>query len=535
MTLAITDIFTPAPSGVGPNPPPSGSWLATILNNAATIGLTTSAWQAGGIARTIFAITSNMLALEDVNASIMAQGGFLDFAATGTVTFVDPFTGGSITRYVTPDPSAPATWPTSSVPFAGWLDILADSVYNVQRIQATNAAGTITFTNTSGSGTGTFQPGTFHVSNPATGATYSNTVAFSIPVGTSSTTFAADVAGTGSNSAAGTITNLITSVVGVTCTNPSAFNAGNYESNTALAARCRLKVQAISSNGPKGAYQFFALTAQQILQTATGLASPLTSTIAQANTVPNTTNGTVVTTVAPQNPPNGSVNGAVVVQGVAGLAITNATNASPIVVTVGSTTGMANNMIVNITGVQGNGAANGYWQVASLTGTTFALLNPTTGANSAGNGAYTTGGIVEAGDLGLVDSVLQANCVPLAVTATTVSAIAQWVVVNCTVYVPAAQSAGVKSAIDTALGNYFAAVPIGGFASGVPTPNTLPFGEVLAVISNASPAIRDVTLTLNGGTADVAITAGNVAVLVYPATAAIPRSINDGGINLVTF
>lgn len=71
--------------------------------------------------------------------------------------------------------------------------------------------------------------------------------------------------------------------------------------------------------------------------------------------------------------------------GTAGQAITAATNAIPIVVTC--TNSYAEGDFVFIQGVVGNTAANGLWRVTSVSGTGFTL------ENSAGNGAYTSGGV----------------------------------------------------------------------------------------------------------------------------------------------
>lgn len=68
-------------------------------------------------------------------------------------------------------------------------------------------------------------------------------------------------------------------------------------------------------------------------------------------------------------------------------AITNCTNASPIVVTTG-THGLSNGDQVEIGEVLGNTAANGIWTIANVTTTTFELVGST------GNGAYTSGGQV---------------------------------------------------------------------------------------------------------------------------------------------
>lgn len=69
----------------------------------------------------------------------------------------------------------------------------------------------------------------------------------------------------------------------------------------------------------------------------------------------------------------------------ASIAITGATNASPIVITANAH-GLANGDTVLIGGVGGNTAANGVWQASSVTTNTFRLTGST------GNGAYTSGG-----------------------------------------------------------------------------------------------------------------------------------------------
>lgn len=70
------------------------------------------------------------------------------------------------------------------------------------------------------------------------------------------------------------------------------------------------------------------------------------------------------------------------------VAVSDASNASPIVITTGSAHGLTNGNQVTITGVGGNTAANGTFVVTVLSTTTFSLNGST------GNGAYTTGGTV---------------------------------------------------------------------------------------------------------------------------------------------
>lgn len=76
-----------------------------------------------------------------------------------------------------------------------------------------------------------------------------------------------------------------------------------------------------------------------------------------------------------------------------GVAITNATNATPIVVTA-TAHGFSNGQRVLITGVGGNTAANGVFIVANVATNTFELTHFDTEANVAGNGSYTSGGVV---------------------------------------------------------------------------------------------------------------------------------------------
>lgn len=75
---------------------------------------------------------------------------------------------------------------------------------------------------------------------------------------------------------------------------------------------------------------------------------------------------------------------------VANRAVTTATNATPIVVTSNSH-GFNNGDVVTIRDVLGNTNANGIWTVANKTTNTFEL------AGSVGNAAYTSGGLINAG------------------------------------------------------------------------------------------------------------------------------------------
>lgn len=66
--------------------------------------------------------------------------------------------------------------------------------------------------------------------------------------------------------------------------------------------------------------------------------------------------------------------------------ITGATNATPIVVTTSVNHGYGDNDTVEVAGVVGNTAANGFWKITWLSATTYSL------DGSVGNGAYVSGG-----------------------------------------------------------------------------------------------------------------------------------------------
>ena len=69
-----------------------------------------------------------------------------------------------------------------------------------------------------------------------------------------------------------------------------------------------------------------------------------------------------------------------------GIAVTGATNATPIVITVA--TAPATGSVVSIQGITGNTNANGHFRVTNLTGTTFSIQDYVTDVNVAGNGVF---------------------------------------------------------------------------------------------------------------------------------------------------
>jgi len=552
MTLSIDELFTPATAD---------EWLATELSNAETLELKTTSWQSGGMARTILSIMSNIFAQGDGIISIMAHGGFLDFAANGQVTFTAA-NGQTVTQKVTPDPSIASENPNGT---PGWLDLLASSVYNVTRIGATYASNVLAIVNRTSNTYGPFAVGTYHVTNPSSDIGYSNSNLLTINpktiVGTSvigatnsapiiittsavhgltgteivyisdvlgntaangfwsisvlsPTTFAlngstgngsftsggtvnicttsifqADIKGPTGTSATGGITETVTVLSGVSVFNIQSFVGSNWENNQAVANRCRLKLQSISPNGPKGAYSFFALSADQFLSVETPpvqLSTPATRVLEQLSP----TTGVLTTVVA---------NAGGSVSGVSNLPISNATNATPIVITTTSPHGLATGDFASITGVIGNTGSNGTWIITKIGASTFSLNN------SVGNAAYASGGVVEGGDLGQIDKVIQQHCVPDNVTAITVSANGFNAAIIATVEVPQANVSIYTAAVQTALALYFASLPIGGVDGFVEYENIIGVLFAAGSLNGQASYVRKISgLTLNGVAADLA-------------------------------
>ena len=549
--LTITELFTPATNA---------QWFQTLLTNAATLQLQTTSWQSGGMALTILQMVANTLSQEDGIISIMAQGGFLDFAATGQVTYVAA-NGTTITAYVTPDPSIPQQNPTAA---PGWLDILADSVYNVQRIGAQQASNYLAIANSSAGTYGPYTPGSYHVANPSTALTYSNAETLTItpgsfvggaitaasngiPIIITTTTphglstgnvvliagvlgnvaangfwqitylganqfslngssgsgawtsggtvllaqtaiFQADIPGPSGSSGVGQITQAVTSNTGVSVFNYLSFFGANWESNIALAARCRAAIQAISPGGPRGAYSYFALSAYQLLLDETPsiiLSSPITRVLVQSSAV----TGVVTVTVANASGP---------VPGVSNLGVSGATNANPIEIHTSNPHGLSTSDYVEISGVLGNTSANGQWQITVVDTTHFTLNG------SIGNGAYSGGGTVEGGDLGEIDYLIQTNCVPDSVTVFTQSATSFDVTIVAAVTVPQNQVQAYQSNVQTLLSAYFASLPIGGINGTVQYFDLIGILYAGGAVSGAASYVVSIqSLTLNGSSGNL--------------------------------
>lgn len=600
MTIPVSSLFVPKSPA---------QWLAQTLADGQTQGLTSTSWQSGDPILTVLAVLSEELAKEDAyGVSLRAQGGFLDFAATGTVTFTDDLVQPPTTLVlpVTPDPSIPAQNPTGA---PGLLDTLASSVYDVKRARASSASGPIYIANTSGASLGTFVPGTFHIQNFRSGATYTNQAGFTLsasavvgtsvsnatattPVAVTTTsnhglttgavvfvqslgvasdgfyavtvtglttftistigagffpgvtppgpgiftpqivTFAADQIGPVGNAGVGDINQLITAAPKCFCGNLQTFSGAPWQSNASLAAVCRAKLATLTPNGPAGAYQFWALAAYLVLSgqvvfppsppailsalaaylTAAGqpaLASPIPATLTLDG-------GPITRTLVGLNPASGAVtvtvaNAGGAVGGCFQKLITAVTATSPIQVTAAAH-GLITGDWAQVNGVQGTVGANGQFQITRVDANNI-TLNGSTGV-----GAYTSGGLLNGGDIYAVGAVVQEFATPNAVSSNVVSAGNIAVVVAATVYVPAAFTGDYTTKMTAAITAYFTSFPIGGLNVDGQS-NVLPIGAVEGILfgagqSNGIPYTLSVSsVTLNGTPNDVVLGATGVAVL----------------------
>ncbi len=497
-------------------PATADEWFAECISLQTTLGLPTTAWQPGSIERCMDTALALVQQESDVAGSIMIQAGFLDFAATGSVTYTDA-NGVVQTVYVTPDPSIPAQNPTGAL---GWLDVLSDSLYDVQRIIAARAGGVLAVLNTSVSTYGPFAIGTYHVANPNVAGSpgYTNAVPLTVspslsagsitapgctaasslinvhlvghpfstgaPVfitGVTGTTeangawyvtrvdannftldgstfsnawvsggtvyapdvatFTADTAGTASNANPRDVTVSVTSLIGVSVENINAWIGADTEGNIALAARCRLKLQALAIGGTGGQITYYSLIAQEIAPTLTPplvISAPITRVLVQLIT----TTGQVYVTAA----------------------------------------------------------------------------------NSAGGISGSFSGLT--GDVGALWYVLAAKVGITSYTIITQGAANHTITVAVTVYLPAVYNTATNVTLfTTAILRYFRALPVGGVTlPGGTSPNTnvVPFegviGSVFAAAAQASIplALGDVEGTLDGGTSNVQLLLSPVPEVAVP-------------------
>lgn len=199
--------------------------LDELLALAVSFGLPTTAWQPGQPVRTILTLVAQKLS--DLTPTIVetVKGGFGDLATLA------------------------------------WARLWAKSIYDVDAQLAEAATGYVTFTNASATPY-PLNPGQGIVAHATTGKTYRTQGAITIPATGSIANVAiqADEVGTASDAAPGAITTMVTSLPGVTVTNPLAVLGADDETAPSLVARARSKLAALSPKGPKDAYDYVVKT-----------------------------------------------------------------------------------------------------------------------------------------------------------------------------------------------------------------------------------------------------------------------------------
>ena len=252
--FSLDEILTPADRD---------SVLTTLLAISASLGAATTSWGEGNPLLTMLTTDAQKSADLTLVAVEIAKGGFGEL-----------------------------------LPSDDWADLWAQSRFKATRVAATPATGLVNTTNSSASNY-VLAIGDLIIAHTATGKTYRNQAAITIlaGVGLNDILVAADEPGIASNAAPGTITTVVSSLVGVGVTNPLAFIGTDKETTPNLVTRARSKLGSFSPNGPKDAYDFAAKTPEL---------SPTSTPITRTRTVLDVATGTLTTYLATAaGPPTG--------------------------------------------------------------------------------------------------------------------------------------------------------------------------------------------------------------------------------------
>jgi len=208
---------------------------AIAIANA--IGLPVSSWQPGDPTRSLFHLESEVLTALETLVVGFIRSGFLEYSAEAAAT------GDEDART--------------------WLKVNADQMYGVTVPEATFATTDVVLTN---SGGGYYDEndtaaGALTFRNSTTGKTYRNTTSGILESGPGTTltlTVIADEAGAASSAGVGEIDELVTPLLGVTCSNAIAAVGVDEQDPATTVLQCKDKLDTLSPDGPKGAYSFVA-------------------------------------------------------------------------------------------------------------------------------------------------------------------------------------------------------------------------------------------------------------------------------------
>ncbi len=209
--------------------------VESMLSVAEDLSLPIEAWQPESVGREILEITGQKVSDQSQTGALAAAAGLLDFAE------------------------------------GDWLTLSVDQIYDVERIEATFATGTLRLTNTSAVAH-VLAAGDIRAAHDDTGQTYTSTTGGTLAAGgTLDITLVADEPGSDSNAVVGDITTLVTPLFGVTATNTTAFVGNDEETDAQLVTRGRESMAKASPNGPKDAYNFYAKSAERPDGTSVGV------------------------------------------------------------------------------------------------------------------------------------------------------------------------------------------------------------------------------------------------------------------------
>ncbi len=140
-----------------------------------------------------------------------------------------------------------------------WLTLLAKQGFNVDRVEATRGVCLATLTNAGGVSR-TIEPRDLTFRNSTTGKTYTNTTGGTVPAGGTlpNVELEADEAGSESNAAIGEVDELVTTVLGLSVANTTVATGLDEQPDPDLRTACREKLGALSPNGPRDGYSYFA-------------------------------------------------------------------------------------------------------------------------------------------------------------------------------------------------------------------------------------------------------------------------------------
>jgi hypothetical protein len=152
----------------------------------------------------------------------------------------------------------------------GWADLAAQNVYNEERVPAKTTVGNVKLTDAAGAGPFSVSAGQLVVESDS-GKRFSNVAALTIPAsGNVTAQFQAEAAGADYNVAAGSIIRLLTTLPGVTVTNPNPLGGSwitrqgrNKETDAELAARCVAKWGSLGVGATDDGYFVWATRASE--------------------------------------------------------------------------------------------------------------------------------------------------------------------------------------------------------------------------------------------------------------------------------